>query len=126
MFNEQLKKIVDRVGGGIAAVIMGLDGIAVETYVNEKDGFDINIIGMEFSFILGQVKKAAKILHSPPAIEIGEVEELVIKAEQLTLVIRMLSDEYFLAVALSPQGNFGKCRFLLRMTAPQIISELVR
>ena len=125
MFTENLKKIVARVGGGIGAVIMGLDGIAVETYVRDKDGFDINIIGMEFSFILGQVKKAAKILHSP-SMEIGEVEELVIKAEHLTLVIRMLSDDYFLAVAMSPVGNFGKCRFLLRLTAPQIISELAR
>ncbi|MCG8421131.1 MAG: roadblock/LC7 domain-containing protein [Proteobacteria bacterium] len=126
MFTEHLKKIVDRVGGGVGAVIMGLDGIAVETYVRERDGFDINIIGMEFSFILGQVKKAAKILHAPPSIEIGAVEEAVIKAEQLTLVIRMLNDDYFLAVALMPSGNFGKCRFLLRLTAPQIISELGR
>lgn len=126
MFTEHLKKIVDTVGGGIGAVIMGLDGIAVETYVRDRDGFDINILGMEFSFILGQVKKAAKILHSPPAMAIGEVEEIVIKAEQVTLVIRMLSDDYFLAVALLPSGNFGKCRFLLRLTAPQIVSELVR
>ncbi len=126
MFTEHLEKIVDRVGGGIGAVIMGLDGIAVETYIREKDGIDINIIGMEFSFILTQVKKAAKILHSPPTMRIGEVDEIVIKAEHLTLVIRMLSEEYFLAVALQPTGNFGKCRFLLRLTAPKIISELAR
>ncbi|MEM9492073.1 MAG: hypothetical protein AAGC55_23200 [Myxococcota bacterium] len=126
MFTEHLKKIVHHVGGGVGAVIMGLDGIAVETYVVEKNGFDINIIGMEFSFILTQVKKAAKILHSPPAIQVGEVEEIVIKAEQLTLVIRMLNEDYFLAVALMPSGNFGKCRFLLRLAAPQIISELGR
>lgn len=110
----------------MGAVIMGLDGIAVDTYIRDKDAVDINIVGMEFSFILGQVKKAAKILHSPPSMNIGEVEELVIKAEHLTLVIRMLADDYFLAVVLEPSGNFGKCRFLLRLVAPQIISELAR
>ncbi len=98
---------------------MGLDGIEVETYVREKNGFDINIIGMEFSYILTQIKKASEVL------EVGGVKEIVIKAEQLTLVIRMLTEDYFLAVALMPSGNFGKCRFLLRLTAPQITSELV-
>jgi predicted regulator of Ras-like GTPase activity (Roadblock/LC7/MglB family) len=118
VFTEKLKKVVDHVGDGIGAVIMGLDGIAVETYIREKDGFDINIIGMEFSFILGQIKRAAETL------QVGGLTELVIKAERLTLVVRMLNEEYFIAVALLPAGNFGKCRFLLRMTAPQIISEL--
>lgn len=97
---------------------MGLDGIAVETYIREKNGFDINIIGMEFSYILGQIKKAAETL------QVGGLTEIAIKAEQLTLVIRMLTDDYFIAVALTPAGNFGKCRFVLRLTAPQIINEL--
>lgn len=111
--------IVEQVGGGIGAVIMGLDGIAVDDYVHEKNGFDINIIGMEFSFILTQVKKAAEIL------QVGGCEEIVIRAEQLILVIRMLNDEYFVAVALMPSGNFGKCRFLLRLAASQITNQLL-
>jgi len=118
VFSDHLKKLVDQVGGGVGAVIMGLDGIAVEKYVREEDGFDINIIGMEFSFILTQTKKAAEILH------VGGLNELVIKAEQLTLVVPMITDEYFLAVALNPSGNFGKCRFLLRLLESDIKSEL--
>lgn len=124
MFAEHLKKLVDHVGGGIGAVVMGLDGIDVETYIRDTGGFDLNILGMEFSHILGLVKKAASSLES--TVRMGAVEELVIKAEQLTVVIRMLGDEYFLAVALMPTGNFGKCRFLLRLTAPKIMTELRR
>lgn len=118
MFQEPLKKIVQEVDGGIGAVIMGLDGIAVETFMSNKDGFDVNIIGMEFSFILTQVKRAAE------ALKVGGVQELSVKAERLLLVIRMITDEYFVAVALTPQGNFGKCRFLLRLLAPKFVSEL--
>jgi predicted regulator of Ras-like GTPase activity (Roadblock/LC7/MglB family) len=118
VFTEHLQKIVESVGDGIGAVIMGLDGIPVETYVREQGGFDINIVVMEFSYILTQVKKAAETL------KVGGIQEIVIKAEQLMLVIRMLNDEYFLAVALLPEGNLGKCRFLLRLTAPKIMSEL--
>lgn len=97
---------------------MGLDGIAVETYVRSDSEVDIATIGMEFSFILTQVKKAAEIL------KVGQLDEISIKAEQLILVIRMLSDDYFVAAALSAQGNFGKCRFLMRVTAPDLIAQL--
>lgn len=97
---------------------MGLDGIPVETFVREQGGFDINIVVMEFSYILTQVKKAADTL------KVGGMQEIVIKAEQLMLVIRMLNDEYFLAVALLPHGNLGKCRFLLRVAGPKLLAEL--
>jgi predicted regulator of Ras-like GTPase activity (Roadblock/LC7/MglB family) len=118
VFTKHLKKVVDNVDGGVGGLIMGLDGIPVETYVRQEQKVDINTIGMEFSFILTQVKKAAEIL------EVGDLEEISIKAEQLTVVIRMLSEDYFLGVVISADGNFGKCRFLMRVTAPKLIAEL--
>lgn len=118
MFTEHLKKIVDNVDGGIGAVIMGLDGIAVDTYLRDGAKSDINTIGMEFSFILTQANKAAEIL------EVGSLEEVSIKAEQLVLVIRMLTAEYFVAVILGPTANFGKARFLMRITTPRLLAEL--
>jgi predicted regulator of Ras-like GTPase activity (Roadblock/LC7/MglB family) len=118
VFKEQLQKVVDVVGDGYGAVIMGLDGIAVESYSRDQGGFDINIIVMEFSYILTQVKKAAETLR------VGGMQELVLKAEQLILVVRMINDEYFLAVALHPTGNLGKCRFLMRLIAPKLLSAL--
>ncbi len=118
MFADHIKKVVDNVDGGIAALIMGLDGIAVETYVRDGARVDINTIGMEFSFILTQVRKAAEIL------QVGAVQEVAIKAERLTLIIRMISADYFFAVAVGPAGNFGKCRFLMRTTAHRLSSEL--
>lgn len=118
MFTETLKKVVDNVDGGIAAVIMGLDGIPVDQYVRVEDKIDITTIAMEFSFILGQVRKAAE------ALAVGETEELSIKAPKLTLVVRMLSAQYFVAVALSPEGNFGKCRYLMRLAGPNLSAQL--
>ena len=107
MFAETLKKVVDNVDGGIAAVIMGLDGISVETYVRQQDRVDVNTVAMEFSFILGQVRKAGDSLA------VGSLEELVVKAQRLLLVCRMISPQYFVAVAMAPEGNFGKCRFMV-------------
>lgn len=119
MFREHLQKIVDNVEGGQAALLMGFDGIAVDSYSREDAADpDIQTVGMEFSFIFGQIRKAAEIL------EIGGIQEVTIQAEQLTIIIRQLTDEYFAAVTLDQQANFGKARFLLRITAPRILKEL--
>lgn len=118
MFAEEIKNVVDQVDGGIAGLIMGLDGIALEQYVTTGKEFDMNTVGMEFSFILTQARKAGELL------EIGGVNELVVRAEGITLLTRMMSDDYFLAVALGPNANFGKTRFLMRMAEGKLRSEL--
>ncbi len=118
MFTEHLKKVVDNVEGGVGGLIMGLDGIAVERYVAASENIDIDTIGMEFSFILTQIRKASEVLS------VGDLEEIAIKAEQLVIVIRMLTPEYFMGVMLRPEGNFGKARFLMRVVAPKLLAEL--
>ena len=118
MFAEQIKQVVDNVDGGIGGVVMGLDGIPVDKYMAENK-LDLSTIGIEFSYILGQAKRASETL------QIGSIGEFSIQAEQLIMVIRMLTHEYFLAVVLASGGNYGKCRFLMRMVAPDIQKELV-
>ena len=118
MFAEILRKLVDNVDGGIAAVIMGLDGIPVDSYVRQSDRLDVNTVAMEFSFILTQVKKAGESL------QVGGLEELVIKAQRLLLICRMISPQYFVAVAIAPEGNFGKARYLARVATPALVAQL--
>ena len=118
MFQENLRKIVENVEGGIAGVLMGFDGITVEQYTRQSSTMDINTVGMEFSFILSQVRKAAE------ALEVGGVQEVAIRAERLSIIIRVLNSEYFLALALDESGNFGKGRYLLRVAAPKLQAEL--
>jgi predicted regulator of Ras-like GTPase activity (Roadblock/LC7/MglB family) len=118
MFAETLRKVVDNVDGGIAAVIMGLDGIPVDSYVRQADKLDVNTVGMEFSFILTQVRKAGESL------QVGGLEELTVKAQRLMLVCRMVSPQYFIAVVMAPEGNFGKARYLARLASPALVAAL--
>jgi predicted regulator of Ras-like GTPase activity (Roadblock/LC7/MglB family) len=117
LFAETLRKVVDNVDGALAAVIMGLDGIPVDSYVR-NDRVDVTTVGMEFSFIIGQIKKAGDSL------QVGGLEELSVKAQRLVLVCRMVSPQYFVAIAMSPEGNFGKARFLARMATPALVAQL--
>ncbi len=118
MFAETLRKVVDNVDGALAAVIMGLDGIPIETYVRQNDRVDVTTVGMEFSFILTQVRKAGDSL------QVGGLEEMSVKAQHLMLVCRMLSPQYFIAIAMAPEGNFGKARFLARLASPALVAQL--
>ena len=118
LFADTLKKVVDNVDGAIAAVIMGLDGIPVETYVKLVDRIDITTVAMEFSFILGQVRKAGDSL------QVGNLEELSVKAQRLMLVCRMVSPQYFVAIAMAPEGNVGKARYLARLATPTLTAQL--
>jgi hypothetical protein len=52
------------------------------------------------------------------------VTELSVQSERLLVVARLVSPEYFMVVALKPDGNFGKARFMLRVTAPKLLAEL--
>ncbi len=118
MFAEKLENAVNSVKGGRALVLMGFDGLPVETHSSDEQ-FDVETIGMEFSVLLKEVRKAAEQL------EAGPMRELTVRTDQLTAVMRVLNEEYFLAMAVEPSGNLGKARFILRMMAPKIASELI-
>lgn len=118
MFAEQIKSVVDNVNGGIGGLIMGLDGIALEQYLSDSQELDTETVGMEFSYILSQVRKAGEVL------ELGGVSEMVVKAEGITLLLRMLTDEYFMAIFLKADAGFGKPRFLMRLAEDKLRPEL--
>jgi predicted regulator of Ras-like GTPase activity (Roadblock/LC7/MglB family) len=119
MFKEVLRELVERTEGGIASLLMGFDGIAVDNYVKTESSLDVESIGMEYSVLLSQIAKAAEMLDA------GAAREVSIQAEHLTTLIRLLNDEYFVALTLTPTGNFGKARFLMRTLTPKLVDELV-
>lgn len=120
MFREVLQDVVDRTEGGVAGLLMGFDGIPVDHYVRDAAGapVDVETVGMEFSVILKDIRKAAELL------EAGHAQEISVRAEKMTTVMRVVNDEYFVAITLQPHGNFGKARFLLRTAGSKLVSEL--
>jgi predicted regulator of Ras-like GTPase activity (Roadblock/LC7/MglB family) len=118
MFKDVLRDVVERTEGGIAGLVMGFDGIPVEQYQKSGSTLDVETMGMEYSVVLGHITKAAEQL------ETGAAQEVAIRADRQTTVIRYINDEYFIALTLGPQGNIGKGRFLLRMASPKLLDEL--
>ncbi len=107
MFAESLRKIVEEVPGGLGAVLMGYDGIAVDQHFRSVDGIDLTLVAVEYAAVLKEIKNAAQILRT------GELEEVTIVTTCFNVLIRTLNDDYFVALTLEREGNTGKGRFLL-------------
>jgi predicted regulator of Ras-like GTPase activity (Roadblock/LC7/MglB family) len=118
MFRDALREIVDKTEGGLAGLIMDSEGIAVESYAREDAALDITTIGIEFGVVLGSIKRAAESLDA------GKAHEVAIGTDRMTAIIRTLGDSYFLAIAMRPDGNFGRGRYLMRTAAPKLLAEL--
>jgi len=119
MFKELLREVVDSTDGAVAGLLMGYDGITLENYARGGQAIDVESVGMEYSVVLTQIRQAAEML------DIGTAREITVQTESMTTVIRLINDEYFVAVALKPGGNYGKARFQLRMKAPTLLDALV-
>lgn len=118
MFNEILKRIVDECGGSIGAVLMGYDGIAIDQYFKDDEEVDLQMIAIEYANVLKEIRKTAQILN------VGEMEEVSIKTERFHIVIRIITFEYFVAMTLLRDGNFGKARYLLTRERGALLEEL--
>jgi predicted regulator of Ras-like GTPase activity (Roadblock/LC7/MglB family) len=121
MFREHIQKLIDRLDGGIAGVLMGFDGIAVDSYA--KTGYggalpDVQTLAMEFAHLVAQARRAVQSLDA------GALQEVTIRTDTVTLVVHVLTQEYFIACAMLPTANIGKARYLVKVTAPRLSAEL--
>ena len=122
-FAETLRAMVDGCGGGIAAALMGRDGIPIEQ-VSSSDASlaglieDVGVAGVEFGRIVDEVRKAADSLAGGPP------RECVFALTRFTVVIHGVDDETFVALVITPDGNLGKARYLIRRHLMSIRGEL--
>lgn len=116
-FETLLRDLVDKVPGSQASLLMGIDGIPVETYVPET-GLDPQQAGAEYAQVLAEARRAS---HS---LEAGDVEELTVQTERGTLLVRLVNPDYFVALALGPGALRGRGRFHLRLASLKLAPEL--
>jgi predicted regulator of Ras-like GTPase activity (Roadblock/LC7/MglB family) len=118
MFRETIQSVVDGVEGGLAGMLVDFEGIPVDSYTRDDAGFDIEAVGAEASVLVKSIQRATEMLDA------GETKEVSIRNERMVTLIRVLNETYFLAVTLAPEGNLGKARYLLRVSAPKLLAEL--
>jgi predicted regulator of Ras-like GTPase activity (Roadblock/LC7/MglB family) len=118
MFNDILKDLVEGVGGGTGAVLMGYDGIAIDQYFRPNEELDLQLVAVEYANILKDIRRTAEILDS------GTLEEVSIRTEMFLVIVRIINEDFFVALTLRRDGNFGKARYLLQREAPRLREAL--
>jgi len=119
MFKAILQEIVDQTPGATSIVLMGCDGIAVDAVFRQGTAAeDTQAITVEFAAVVKE------LMHTTQLLSAGTLKEVMVKCEQLTIVLEMLSEEYFVALLFDDEANIGKGRYLLRRDAHKLRKEL--
>lgn len=118
MFKSILENIVNSCSGGVGAVLMGYDGIAIDQYVVDDVSLDLNLVAIEYSNVTKEIRKAAEVL------ETGDLQEVAIKTQQFFVIIYALNEEYFVALTIKRDGNYGQGRYLLMRDAGRLKEAL--
>ncbi|MFZ3137293.1 MAG: hypothetical protein WA126_07885 [Thermodesulfovibrionales bacterium] len=115
-FLEVLEDIVDKVDGAVSAMIIGRDGMSVQEYAREKL-VDLTGLSAEASAMIKDISLAADNLG------LGEAREFSIISDRCGIIMRKINTDYYLALVIKPDGNYGKGRFILKTAIPKLEGE---
>jgi predicted regulator of Ras-like GTPase activity (Roadblock/LC7/MglB family) len=107
MFLEKLNTISNRIDGALALSLVAKDGIAVESVSSDPD-LDLEVLAAEM------VAQARSISDNHRELEVGEVQQLAVTTDRLTLMVSSVAKDYYLLLVLGPEGSYGRARFELR------------
>jgi predicted regulator of Ras-like GTPase activity (Roadblock/LC7/MglB family) len=118
MFKEALETIIERTDGSIGALIMGTDGIAVEKVLGtEAHDANLDVAAAEFTTLIRNAQRTGGDTG------LGSLRELVVQLESAVIIMRLFTRDYFVVLALKPDGNYGRGRFELRKAELQLAQE---
>ena len=118
MFREALESINGRTEGALGSLIMGTDGIAVEKFLLEG-GIEANfdVAAAEVTSLVRSAQRAGRDTG------LGSVREIILAFEGMNLIARLITADYFVVLALHPDGNLGRGRFELRKAELDLARE---
>jgi predicted regulator of Ras-like GTPase activity (Roadblock/LC7/MglB family) len=117
MFKDVLTGLRERVDGSIAASLIGLDGIAVET-VAER-GVPLDVLGAEFGGFVKSIQNTNTELNT------GDVLQFALVTEKYITFLSEVTPEYYILLVLRPDGNYGRARFELSKAKYLLRDELI-
>lgn len=117
MFRDVLAGLRERVEGAIAASLIGLDGIAVETVGSRE--IPLDILGAEFGGFIKSIR------HANTELNTGDVIQFSLVTERFITFLSEVTPEYYILFVLAPDGNYGRARFELSRAKYLLRDELI-
>jgi predicted regulator of Ras-like GTPase activity (Roadblock/LC7/MglB family) len=113
-----LKELTESVSGGLAATIMGYDGISIDEFLVENPPFDLQLLVVEYANLLTDIRRTVELLEN------GKMEEISIATDNIRVLIRVINNDFFLVLVIAADGNYGKGRYLVSRAALKYRDEL--
>ena len=105
--------------GCLGVLIMGTDGIPVErVWQTEAAEATSEIAIAEYTSLL---RRAARINGD---LNLGSLRELSVSSENRIFILHLVSEDYFLAMVLDAEGNYGRGRYEMRRAELLLKNEL--
>ena len=118
VFQDTLRQIAERVEGSRGVSLVGVDGIPIDSYGSE-DGPSMESLAAEMgAFIKSSRARAA-------GTESEAIQQLCLVTDATIAVLSRVTEEYYLLLLLTGEGNLGRGRFELRKAALALENELV-
>ena len=118
MFKETLQSIIAKTDGSLGALIMGADGLSVEKFFNQEGAeTNLDVAAAEFTSLIRNASKSGQEL------DLGELRELVVSLGKVTFLMRLFNKDYFVVLAMKPDGNLGRGRYELRKAEMLLAKE---
>ena len=119
MLRDILRQVLGNTENCLGVLIMGTDGMAVEQiWANDAKPLNTDIIFAEYSALLRNARRVGDELL------FDAVRELTISGDQSVFIMRLVSSDYYLAMVLRSDGNFGRGRYELRCAEMLLAKEL--
>jgi len=118
-----LEAILNAGSGILGVILMDSDGIPIAevsapTANAPLPGGELSATAVEFGRVLGEAEKAAE------AVAGGRMSEAVISMARFSLVFTRIEEGMTLALAVEPDGNLGKARYLIRRNLHEIRRQI--
>src|SRR5436309_9662001 len=104
MFLDRLGRISTRMEGAVALSLVAKDGIPVES-VSSDPSLDLEVLAAEL------IAQTRSISENHRELEVGEVQQLAVTTDRLTLMVSAVANDYYLLLVLGSEGNYGRARF---------------
>jgi predicted regulator of Ras-like GTPase activity (Roadblock/LC7/MglB family) len=117
MFKQKLERVVANVGGSLGCLLIGFDGIPIDSVFVEEDMPQMSAVAVELSNLLDKFKRLQ-------AYDLGLVNEVSITASDITMLARVVADEYLLVLAMQAESDVNRGQTMLRLISPFVERDM--
>ena len=125
MFEQSLSQMLEKIPGSLGATLLGHDGLPVACYSLQGRRTDQEI-GDELweAASIDLLRTVLDIQKATGRVKAGSLDQISIQLEAFTLLMKPLSNDYILVLALENQAWAGKGRYIMRMVGDEMRQEL--